>query len=122
MKTVKEISDFDIWLHKLEAQTRGLGFIEALGAVAKIACVKYGLRLWFVEILGRRSSYIAGEHVSEPTTSSVVPFCLNDHIAVLSDSWGCLPKTAQARLVTFLRNLVHAKDNDGQSEADRKSA
>ena len=118
MKTVKEISDFDNWLDNLNERTKDLGFTETLGAVAKIACETYGVRLWFVEILGRRRSYIAGEHGNEPTTSSVIPFHLEDHIAVLSDSWECLPKNAQARLVAFLRDVVHLKHENGQSEAD----
>jgi hypothetical protein len=121
LKTVKGISDFDIWLEKLHAQTRDLGFTEALGVVAQIARATYGVRLWFVEILGRRWSYIAGEHGNQPTTSSVIPFHLNERIAVLSDTWGCLPKRAQARLVAFLKNLARLKQHDDQSQADRKS-
>jgi hypothetical protein len=121
LKTVKGISDFDIWLEKLRARTRDLGFTEAFGVVAEIARETYGMRLWFVEMLGRRRSYIAGEHGNEPTTSSVIPFHLDDRIAVLSDSWGFLPKNAQARLVAFLRDVVHLKHRNGQSKADRRS-
>jgi hypothetical protein len=89
--------------------------------VAQIARATYGVRLWFVEILGRRWSYIAGEHGNQPTTSSVIPFHLNDRIAVLSDTWGCLPEEIQAGLVAFLRDLVRVKHRDGQSQANRKS-
>ena len=120
MKTVKEISDFDIWVEKLHTQTRDLALTEALGVVAQIARTTYGLRLWFVEILGRRWSYIAGEHGTEPTASSVVPVYLNDRMAVLSDNWGCLPEKAQAGLVAFLKNLARLTQHDGQSQTDRK--
>jgi hypothetical protein len=122
LKTAKEISDFDIWLEKLDARTRDLGFTETLGLVAQIAHKTYGIRLWFAEILGRRWSYIAGEHGSEPTASSVISFHLNERIAVLSDTWRRLPKKAQARLIAFLRDLVPLKQEDGQSEANRESS
>ena len=50
----KETSEFNTWLAAIKNLTKGLELIDKLDAIALIANKDLRVRLWFVEILGRR--------------------------------------------------------------------
>ena len=105
----RETSGFSKWLRTVEVVTREVPLVSALGAVSRLAREAFGARLWFVEILGRRWSYVAGEGGAEPTPSSVARIPLDVRFGLVSDSWGTVNHEDRALLIAFLRNLVIAR-------------
>jgi len=103
---VQETSTFDAWLKALEEATRGLELVRSLDVVARVAAEAFGARLWFVEILGRRWSYIAGQRSDAPVESLIERIPLRGNIGLVSDDWGTLPGDKRARLIAFLGEMV----------------
>ena len=105
----QETSTFDHWLRAIEPTTHGLPLVAALEAVAQRAAEAFGARLWFVEILGRRWSYIAGQRSERPAASAIVRIPLGGDIGLVSDNWGMLAGPERSRLVARLRQLVSSE-------------
>ena len=105
----REISDFDTWLQDIGGDTRGLPLAPALGSIARSARDDFGARLWFVEILGRRWSYIAGEVGDEPSQSETFCIPLDEKVSLVSDRWGDLSDVDRGRLISFVRKLVSSR-------------
>ena len=107
--TEQETSTFDHWLRMIETTTHGLPLVAALDAVAQRAAEAFGARLWFVEILGRRWSYIAGQRSERPAASAVERIHLGGNIGLVSDNWGMLLSHESSRLVALLHQLVSSE-------------
>jgi len=105
----KETSDFDGWLRIVKAATRDLKLINSLNAIALLARKDFGVRLWFVEILGRRWSYIAGEMPEQPPQSNIQRIELENNIGLVSDSWERLSEGDRSKLVEFLNHCIADK-------------
>ena len=106
-RTVKETSTFDGWLRGLEEATRGRELARALDIVAQRAAEAFDARLWFVRILGRRWSYLAGYRSQTPTASPIERICLGDgDFGLVSEDWGRLSNEQRQRLITFLGEMV----------------
>jgi len=106
LKMDKETSDFDKWLQCFGLITDDLELVPALSAVSKFAGDALGLNIWFVEILGRRWSYIAGEIMDQPANSDIHRISLQDNIGVVSDTWEILSQTQRDKLIELLNKLV----------------
>jgi hypothetical protein len=106
----RETSGFDGWLRTVEFVTREVPLVSALYAVSRLAREAFGAHLWFVEILGRRWSHIAGEGGAEPGDAPVARILLDGRFSLVSDTWGTASDEDRARLVAFLRNLVRARE------------
>ena len=103
----KETSTFDAWLRGLQEATHGLQLVRALDLVAQLAAEAFGARLWFVRILGRRWSYLAGYRSQTPTASPIERICLGDgDFGLVSEDWGRLSNEQRQRLITFLGEMV----------------
>ncbi len=105
----RETSGFEGWLRTVDAVTREVPLVSALDAVSRLAREAFGARLWFVEILGRRWSYVAGEGGAEPGRSPVARILLDGRFGLVSDTWGTASDEDRAQLVAFLRNLVKVR-------------
>jgi hypothetical protein len=102
----QETSTFEPWLRTVGPTTRGLPLADALDVVAQRAAEAFGARLWFVEILGRRWSYVAGQRSERPAAAAIERIRLGGNIGLVSDDWGMLMGHESSRLVAFLRQLV----------------
>ena len=103
----QETSTFDRWIKTIEETTRGLELVRALDVVAQLAAKAFGARLWFVKILGRRWSYVAGYRSQTPGGSSVERILLSDgNFGLVSESWGALSSEERRRLIAFLGEIV----------------
>ena len=111
----RETSDFSVWLPVVEDVTKNLGLIDSLDAVAELAGKGFGVRLWFVQILGRRWSYLAGEMPEHPTGSDIQRIELERNIGLASDSWEGLTEGHRIKLVRFLNRLIAEKAFVSQS-------
>ena len=100
---------FETWLQDATRQTREPGLDVAFDVVARLAADAFGARLWFVEVFGKRWSYIAGSAPDEPPRSELSQVPLGAGLALVSDGWGRLPAPHRDRLVAFLRQLVARK-------------
>jgi len=102
----KETSDFDRWLRTVETATENLGLVDSLNTVALVVGKDFGVSLWFVEIFGRRWSYLAGRMPEQCPQSNIERIELKRNIGLVSDSWEKLSEGDRTRLVEFLRRLV----------------
>jgi len=106
-RTAQETSTFDGWLRGLEVATRGLEVVRALDLVAQFAAEAFGARLWFVRILGRRWSYVAGYRSQTPAGSPMERIPLGDgNFGLVSEDWGRLSSGERRRLIAFLGEMV----------------
>jgi len=106
----REISGFNGWLRTVEAVTREVPLVSALDAVSRLAHEAFGARLWFVEILGRRWSHVAGEGGAEPSHTPVARIPLHKGFGLVSDTWGTVRDHERARLIAFLKKLVTSRE------------
>ena len=106
-RTARETSTFDNWLKALEVATRGFELVRALDAVAQFAAEAFGARLWFVRILGRRWSYVAGYRSQTLAGSPMKRIPLGDgNFGLVSEGWGKLSSEERRRLIAFLGEVV----------------
>lgn len=101
-----EILCFDRWLQRVQQRTRPLAFVPALDAVARAAAEAFGARFWFVEILGKRWSYLAGHVCDAPDPGAIFRVPLNSGIGLVGDTWGCLSDDERAQLIALLNRLI----------------
>ena len=73
----------EIYISKKDAPTQEL--IKKLNELAEFVKQKYNANIWFVEILGKRHSYIAGHRDDSFLPPEVV--YINDRYAVVSNEW-----------------------------------
>ena len=105
-RAAPEISTFDRWLAAIEEAALALGLARALDLVAQHAAERFGARLRFVRILGRRWSFIAGDRSQTPGASPSERISLGGGVGLVSESWGTLTTRQRAWLIAFLRKFV----------------
>lgn len=106
----RETSGFDRWLRTVECVTRELSLVGAFGAVSRLVNEAFGAQVWFVEVMGRRWSYVAGELRDRPAQATVTRVYLNGKFGLVSDTWGTISKPERAKLIAFLERLVTWKE------------
>ena len=106
----RETSGFDGWLRTVECVTRELSLVGAFDAVSRLVNEAFGAHIWFVEVLGRRWSYVAGEPGDQPAQSTVARVRLNGKFGLVSDTWGVISRSERAKLIAFLEKLVTWKE------------
>ena len=102
----RETSDSDGWFKTMETATDNLGLSDSLYMVARHVKEEFGVRLWFVEIMGPRWSYIAGTTPEHPPELDIHRIKLEENIGLVSDSWKGLPDDCCTKLVEFLNRLI----------------
>lgn len=105
-KTVREMCGFDRWLQELDQSTCHLPLACALQRIALAAADAFGARLWFVEILGKRWSYLAGYVCDGPAGDAISRIPLDAGIGLVAESWGRLQHDDRAKLIAFLKQHV----------------
>ena len=105
----QETSGFDRWLGTVERVTHELSFVSALATVSRLVDGAFGARLWFVELLGRRWSYLAGEMGDEPAQSELTCIRLDGKFGLVSDAWGAISDAERAKLIVFLEKFVASR-------------
>ena len=83
-----------------------IGFHHTLSEISEHVYEHFGINLWFVEILGRRWSYIAGR--TSPSFSPPEHIQLNEQYGLLADEWQELPEDQREHLVNWLKRIVEA--------------
>ncbi|MGB9710596.1 MAG: hypothetical protein ACPLZA_03750 [Thermodesulfovibrio sp.] len=69
----------------MEKETSTSNLIEKFDEIANYVKEKYGANIWFVEIMGKRHSYIAGHREDSFLPSEVI--YLSERYAIVSNEW-----------------------------------
>jgi len=104
---------FDRWLDDLDQQTRAVSLVPALDAIAHAVAEAFGARVWFVEILGKRWSYVAGTRGDSPVADTVTRLVLAGAYGLVAETWGDLTPQQRDRFVAMLEQRVCASPADG---------
>jgi len=106
---VKETSDSDNWSSDLRTPDCEGELVRRLNALSVLIGSTFHIRVWFVELLGRRRSYVAGMVADEPRGADVAVLPLTSTLAVASDGWQDLPLPERERLLRLLRKMIPAE-------------
>jgi len=74
----------------MEKETSTFSLSEKFNEIANYVKEKYGANIWFVELLGRRHSYVAGHREDSFLPPEII--YLNDRFAVVSNEWEKIPE------------------------------
>lgn len=99
----------------LQKDTEKEGLVPALGRVASAVFKRYGVRVWFSEILGKRWSYIAGEGGDTPL--SLTQFVLSPRLGMTAEGWNRIPQKEGEVLLSFLRNFAQQRATSSKNES-----
>lgn len=91
---------------EISKQIEQRGLLEKLDYIAELVKQKYGANIWFVEILGKRWSHIAGKGGDSLLPATQVQ--LSQRIGLVSDSLEEIP--CRDEFITFLRQLVEGDE------------
>ncbi len=91
-----------------------LDFYQVLSEVSECVYRRFGANLWFVEILGRRWSYVAGRHSTSFTPPTHIE--LNADYGAVTDCWNQIPEEQRNQLLDWLKKLV-TQNEDRPSES-----
>jgi hypothetical protein len=80
--------------------------IEKLHYAAKLVKEKYGVSIWFAEIMGRRWSYLAGQKEGEISLLPLERIELNERFGIVSDMWGKIPPDEREKLISSLKDTI----------------
>ncbi|MEN3203018.1 MAG: hypothetical protein ABDK87_04740 [Atribacterota bacterium] len=87
---------------------------EALQIIAQEAFERFGARMWFAEILGKRWSHIAGCGGDFPLPPEQIP--LTPRFGLVAEAWGSLSE--KETFLSFLRNfLTQRSASSGKKES-----
>lgn len=100
----KETCAFETWLRELEDTMRAKNLGEALEVIAREALERFGARIWFAEILGKRWSHIAGCGGDFPVPPEQI--LLTPRFGLVAEAWGSMSPSERAGFLTFLRNFL----------------
>ena len=80
--------------------------VREINALAETLEKRHGVRLWLVEVLGRRWSYVAGQQDKGVSLLPPHRIRLNDRFGIVSHGWADLPCEEKKRLLGLLREAV----------------
>lgn len=100
----RETCAFEDWFLKLQKAVKAQSLCEALSTVAERILERYGVRVWFAEILGKRWSYIAGCGGESPLPLHRI--LLTPRFGLVAENWNCIPSAEEEALLLFLRNFL----------------
>lgn len=112
----RETCAFEDWLHNLKENTREKETQEALHVIALELLERFGARVWFAEILGKRWSHIAGCGGDFPIPPEQI--LLTPRFGLVVEAWGSLSPEEKEVLLTFLRDfLAQRSTSSAKSES-----
>ena len=98
----KEISIFDEINKAIEEKT----FTDALFYVAEFVKKKYGVDIWFVEIFGKRWSYLAGTKKKHSHNCLSQRLKLNKRYGIVANSWEKIPSIERKKIIAFFQSVI----------------
>ena len=80
--------------------------IEKLAGTADLVKDRYGVNIWFAEILGKRWSYIAGQRKGEISLLPLERIRLNKRLGMVSDGWVKTPACGREEILALLKEQI----------------
>lgn len=112
-----ETCEFEIWIRSIQEMCSLQMPDEVLNRIAQEIERRYGAKLWFAEILGKRWSYIAGVRQGSPA-SPLQYIILTSRLGMVAEGWEQIPEKDQIFLLSFLRDYLgreHTRDGECSS-------
>lgn len=100
----KGTSAFETWLREIQEEVAKRELPDALRTVAEEILKRYGTRIWFAEILGKRWSYITGCGGEDPLPLRQIP--LTSRFGLVAEKWECIPPLEGEAILAFLREFL----------------
>ena len=97
---MKETYEFEKWLEQIEEKVQGLYREEKLEVIAEEIYSRYGVRVWFSEILGKRWSHIAGWGGYDPTPIHQILLSPRYGVTIGGDE---IPEAEREALLSFIK-------------------
>lgn len=107
-----ETCEFEIWIRSTQETCSPEMPDEVLNRIAQEVERRYGAKLWFAEILGKRWSYRAGVRQDFPV-SPLHHITLTPRFGMVAEGWEQIPEKDRFLLLSFLRDYLgreHAQD------------
>ncbi len=82
--------------------------IEKLTNIADSIKRKYGVSVWFVDIFGRRWSYLVGRRGEGISFLPPERIKINNHFGVVSNDWKDIPVDERKKLILSIRKIVRS--------------
>ncbi|MEN3188123.1 MAG: hypothetical protein ABDK94_04975 [Atribacterota bacterium] len=107
-----ETCEFEIWLRLVrESSSVGLSG-NLLNQIAQEVEKRYGARIWFAEILGKRWSYRSGVRQDFPV-SPLNHIPITPCFGLVAEGWEMVPEMVRAALLSFLRDHLASEQDKG---------
>ncbi|MGQ9748057.1 MAG: hypothetical protein ACUVQZ_09935 [Candidatus Caldatribacteriaceae bacterium] len=98
----KETYAFELWLQDLEKDFLKKNREEILEKITQEMSERFGARIWFAEILGKRWSYKAGVGQEFPAPA-LFTLILSPSWGMVAEGWEKIPEWERNILVRFLK-------------------
>ncbi|WP_017873580.1 hypothetical protein [Candidatus Caldatribacterium saccharofermentans] len=95
---------FEDWLKEIQEEVAKRNLSDALRTIAEKILERYGARVWFAEILGKRWSYVTGCGGEDPLPLRQIP--LTPRFGLVAEKWECIPPSEGEAILAFLRELL----------------
>jgi len=79
---------------------------EGLCQVAALIKRNYGVSVWFVEILGKRWSYLAGEEEMISPLSSNERVKIDERFGLIADRWKEIPEKDRRKIIASVKRII----------------
>jgi len=109
-----ETSTFDDWLGEAKILSNGLELTNSLNIVAMYTAMTLGAHFWFVKIMGKRWSYIAGEKRECPSNLELERIELVGETGMVVESWGSMGEEEKKKLLSLLNQLISRRLSWGE--------
>lgn len=112
-----ETCAFEIWIRSIQEMCSPQMPDEVLNRIAQEIERRYGAKLWFTEILGKRWSYRAGARQDFPA-SPLHHIILTSRLGMVAEGWEQIPEKDRIFLLSFLRDYLgreHTRDGERSS-------
>jgi hypothetical protein len=83
---------------------------------------RFGSHLWFVEIFGRRWSYLAGEVRDQPADSRLIRENLDHDIGLVIENWGAMGREDRDHFRDLVNRMIAARAAEKEGPAWTVSA
>ncbi len=104
-----ETCAFETWLTELQTKIAHRRNAEVFSIIAQEIGKRYGIKVWFAEILGKRWSYLGGEGHEFPSPS-LASIPLTAHYGVIVENQINIPPEENTRLLAFLKECFQKLD------------
>ncbi|MDI6640930.1 MAG: hypothetical protein QME68_01280 [Elusimicrobiota bacterium] len=87
-----------------ETFTSKNALIAKFTEIANLIKEKYGINIWFVEIFGKRWSYVAGRKEEDFFPPECIQ--LNEKFGIVSNNWKKIPVDKRDRLISSIKKTI----------------